>query len=31
VVKVVLGLRPTPEAENAGLDVTDHGEEGYVL
>jgi Amt family ammonium transporter len=31
VVKVVLGLRPTPEEENAGLDVTDHGEEGYVL
>ena len=31
VVKAVLGLRPTVEEENAGLDVTDHGEEGYVL
>jgi len=29
-VKFVLGLRPTPEAEEAGLDVSDHGEEGYV-
>ncbi|HVU15659.1 MAG TPA: ammonium transporter [Candidatus Didemnitutus sp.] len=29
-VKIVLGLRPTPEAEEAGLDVSDHGEEGYV-
>ena len=29
VVKVLIGLRPTPEAENAGLDITDHGEEGY--
>lgn len=30
VVKVILGLRPTPEAEREGLDTTDHGEEGYV-
>ena len=29
VVKAVIGLRPTPEAETAGLDITDHGEEGY--
>jgi Amt family ammonium transporter len=29
-VKFVLGLRPTPAAEEAGLDVSDHGEEGYV-
>ncbi|MEO6478285.1 MAG: ammonium transporter [Luteolibacter sp.] len=29
VVKVVIGLRPTPESETAGLDITDHGEEGY--
>jgi Amt family ammonium transporter len=29
-VKFVLGLRPAPEGEEAGLDVTDHGEEGYV-
>jgi ammonium transporter, Amt family len=31
VLKVVLGLRPTPDAEREGLDTTDHGEEGYVL
>ncbi|MBC7980463.1 MAG: ammonium transporter [Armatimonadetes bacterium] len=29
IVKVVLGLRPTPEQETVGLDITDHGEEGY--
>jgi Amt family ammonium transporter len=29
VVKAVIGLRPSPEAENAGLDISDHGEEGY--
>ncbi len=31
VVKVVIGLRPTPEVETAGLDISEHGEEGYVL
>ncbi len=32
VVKVlVAGLRPTPEAESQGLDITDHSEEGYIL
>ena len=31
VLKFTLGLRPTPEGEEAGLDVTDHGEEGYIL
>jgi len=31
VVKLVLGLRPTQEDESAGLDITDHGEEGYIL
>jgi Amt family ammonium transporter len=31
IVKIVVGLRPTPEAENQGLDITDHGEEGYIL
>jgi Amt family ammonium transporter len=32
VVRVVVGgLRPTPEAESQGLDITDHGEEGYIL
>src|SRR5579862_5793660 len=30
IVKGTLGLRPTEEAENAGLDITDHGEEGYI-
>jgi Amt family ammonium transporter len=29
VVKAVLGLRPTPEVETAGLDLSEHGEEGY--
>ena len=29
VLKAVLGLRPTEEAEHTGLDITDHGEEGY--
>jgi Amt family ammonium transporter len=31
IVKAVVGLRPTPEEETAGLDLTDHQEEGYVL
>jgi Amt family ammonium transporter len=31
VVKALIGLRPTTEEENQGLDITDHGEEGYVL
>ena len=29
LVKAILGLRPTAENETTGLDVTDHGEEGY--
>ena len=29
VVKIAIGLRPSPEEENAGLDLSDHGEEGY--
>jgi Amt family ammonium transporter len=29
VVKALIGLRPTEEAEARGLDITDHGEEGY--
>jgi Amt family ammonium transporter len=29
IVKVVLGLRPTPDAEESGLDEIDHGEAGY--
>ncbi len=31
LVKAVIGLRPTPEEETTGLDLTDHQEEGYVL
>lgn len=31
IVKAVVGLRPTAEEETAGLDITDHGEEGYIL
>jgi Amt family ammonium transporter len=30
VVKAVVGLRPSPEVETQGLDINDHGEEGYV-
>ena len=29
VVKAVVGLRPTPEDESMGLDLSDHGEAGY--
>ena len=29
VLKAVMGLRPTEDNEDAGLDITDHGEEGY--
>jgi Amt family ammonium transporter len=29
VVKAVIGLRPTAEVETAGLDISEHGEEGY--
>ena len=31
LVKFTIGLRPTVEAEQQGLDITDHGEEGYNL
>ena len=30
IVKVVIGLRPAPEVERQGLDLTEHGEEGYI-
>jgi ammonium transporter, Amt family len=30
VVKMILGLRPAPEEEQEGLDITDHGEQGYI-
>ena len=29
IVKAVIGLRPTEENETQGLDLSDHGEEGY--
>jgi ammonium transporter, Amt family len=29
IVKVTIGLRPTAEVETAGLDISEHGEEGY--
>jgi ammonium transporter, Amt family len=29
IVKAIVGLRPTAEDEVAGLDIADHGEEGY--
>jgi ammonium transporter, Amt family len=29
VVKAIIGLRPSLEHETIGLDITDHGEEGY--
>ena len=30
IVKAVIGLKPTPEVESAGLDISEHGEEGYI-
>ena len=30
LVKFTIGLRPSVEAEQQGLDITDHGEEGYT-
>ena len=30
-LKYTLGLRPSAEQEEAGLNVSDHGEEGYIL
>jgi Amt family ammonium transporter len=31
IVKAVIGLRPTPETEETGLDLVEHGEAGYEL
>ncbi len=31
IVKALIGLRPTIEAEQEGLDLSDHGEEGYIF
>ncbi len=30
LVKLTIGLRPTEEVERQGLDINEHGEEGYV-
>ncbi|HEX8371899.1 MAG TPA: ammonium transporter [Chthoniobacterales bacterium] len=30
IVKAIIGLRPTTEVESQGLDVNEHGEEGYI-
>ena len=30
LLKITLGVRPTVEAEQEGLDLSDHGEEGYI-
>jgi ammonium transporter len=30
IVKAVVGLRASPEVESAGLDISEHGEEGYI-
>ena len=31
IVQAVIGLRPAPEIERQGLDINEHGEEGYLL
>jgi Amt family ammonium transporter len=31
IVKAIVGLRPTAEVESGGLDINEHGEEGYIL
>jgi Amt family ammonium transporter len=30
IVKAILGLRPTEDVESVGLDLAEHGEEGYT-
>ncbi|WP_404420196.1 ammonium transporter [Nibricoccus sp. IMCC34717] len=30
IISAVIGLRPSPEVERQGLDINEHGEEGYV-
>lgn len=30
IVKALIGLRPTAEVESQGLDINEHGEEGYI-
>ncbi len=31
LVKFTIGLRPSAETESGGLDIAEHGEEGYLL
>jgi Amt family ammonium transporter len=31
IVDIVIGLRPEPDAEREGLDITDHGERAYNM
>lgn len=31
IVRMTIGLRTSPESERQGLDITEHGEEGYIL
>ena len=31
VIDIAMGLRISPEGETRGLDLTDHGEEGYIF
>jgi ammonium transporter, Amt family len=30
IIKLIIGLRVTPEVETAGLDISEHGEEAYI-
>jgi ammonium transporter, Amt family len=30
-IKGVLGLRASPEVESTGLDISEHGEEAYIV
>jgi Amt family ammonium transporter len=30
IIKFTIGLRPSAEVESGGLDIADHGEEGYI-
>jgi Amt family ammonium transporter len=29
IISVTIGLRVTPEQENAGIDISEHGEDAY--
>jgi Amt family ammonium transporter len=30
IVKAIIGLKPSTEVESQGLDIAEHGEEGYI-